>query len=161
MFGYGLSKKREDEGRDSVAGREKLRKWHESCWKLTWYTISSGLALLVAWGEPWFTDSRYFWLGCTQLPCDLYVSKGLLLFYCVQIGFYIQVRSPLANRRLLVVSCDLSLWEHCCMHGWSADILSLRRCVQSAGTCAFKYVAISRFLSNTVERQSSFERLRS
>lgn len=39
----------------------------------------------------WFTDSRYWWLGCTRFPpCNLPVSRGLLLFYCAETGFYLQ-----------------------------------------------------------------------
>lgn len=92
LFAASRTKKDDSGGKDSYEGRERLRKWHESCWKMTVYTILTALALAVSYGEPWFSDSRHFWLGCTRLPCDLYVSKGLLLFYCVEIGFYIQVR---------------------------------------------------------------------
>ncbi len=39
----------------------------------------------------WFTDSRYWWLGCTHFPpCNLPVSRGVLLFYCAETGFYLQ-----------------------------------------------------------------------
>jgi hypothetical protein len=41
--------------------------------------------------QVWFTDSRYWWLGCTKFPpCNLPVSRGVLLFYCAETGFYIQ-----------------------------------------------------------------------
>jgi hypothetical protein len=69
---------------------EKLKKWKESCWKLTIYISFTLLALAVSYNEPWFTDTRHFWIGCTRLPCDLFVSKKLLLFYCVETGFYMQ-----------------------------------------------------------------------
>jgi ceramide synthetase len=68
----------------------KLMKWKESCWKLTIFTLFTLLALAVSHDEPWFTDTKHFWIGCTQLPCELFVSKKLLLFYCVETGFYIQ-----------------------------------------------------------------------
>ena len=69
---------------------DRIRKWMESCWKLTIYIAFTLLALAVSYGEPWFTDTTYFWKGCTRLPCDLFVSKRVLLFYCVETGFYIQ-----------------------------------------------------------------------
>ncbi len=34
---------------------------------------------------------RYFWLGCNKFPpCNLSVSKGVLLFYAIETGFYAQ-----------------------------------------------------------------------
>ncbi|PNH12629.1 ASC1-like protein 1 [Tetrabaena socialis] len=55
------------------------------------YIAFTTLALVVCWGEVWFTDSRYWWLGCTRFPpCNLPVSRGLLLFYCAETGFYLQ-----------------------------------------------------------------------
>ncbi|GLC47300.1 hypothetical protein PLESTB_001742600 [Pleodorina starrii] len=69
----------------------KLRKWNESCWKMTVYIAFTALAFAVCWGEVWFTDSRYWWLGCTRFPpCNLPVSRGVLLFYCAETGFYLQ-----------------------------------------------------------------------
>ena len=38
-----------------------------------------------------FTDTRLLWLGCTQFPpCNLPVSRSVLLLYCAQTGFYLQ-----------------------------------------------------------------------
>ena len=55
----------------------KLQKWTESCWKLTVYVIFTVLAFLVSYKEVWFTDTRYFWLGCNHFhPCNLFVTKG-------------------------------------------------------------------------------------
>jgi hypothetical protein len=68
----------------------KMKKWKESCWKLTIYIVFTLLALAVSYNEVWFTDTKHFWIGCTKLPCELFVSKKLLLFYCVETGFYIQ-----------------------------------------------------------------------
>jgi hypothetical protein len=35
--------------------------------------------------------SRYFWLGCNHFPpCNLGVSRGVLLFYTIETGFYVQ-----------------------------------------------------------------------
>lgn len=41
--------------------------------------------------HPACTACRHFWLGCNHFPpCNLSVSKGVLLFYTVETGFYIQ-----------------------------------------------------------------------
>lgn len=82
----GKHKKKEGEG----SLEEVMKKWNESSWKTVVYIVVTSLALAVSYQEPWFYDTKYMWDGCTQLPCDLYVSKGSLLFYCVEIGFYIQ-----------------------------------------------------------------------
>jgi hypothetical protein len=55
------------------------------------YIIFTSLAFLVSYKEVWFYDTRYLWLGCTHFPpCNLYVNHKVLLFYCVQTGFYLQ-----------------------------------------------------------------------
>ncbi|EFJ44272.1 hypothetical protein VOLCADRAFT_106486 [Volvox carteri f. nagariensis] len=76
---------------DEQEQARKLRKWNESCWKMTVYIAFTALAFAVCWGEIWFTDSRYWWLGCSRFPpCNLPVSRGVLLFYCAETGFYLQ-----------------------------------------------------------------------
>ncbi|KAG2429637.1 hypothetical protein HXX76_010867 [Chlamydomonas incerta] len=88
-MGFGDPKKTDK--RMDEAAKAKMRKWCESCWKMTIYIAFTTLALVVCWGEVWFTDSRYWWLGCTRFPpCNLPVSRGLLLFYCAETGFYLQ-----------------------------------------------------------------------
>ena len=38
-----------------------------------------------------FTDTRYFWLGCTEFPpCNYEVSRGLRLLYALELGYYLQ-----------------------------------------------------------------------
>ena len=44
------------------------------------------------------TDSRHFWLGCTKLPCDFPISQGLQLLYCAEMGYYLQVTLPAAQK---------------------------------------------------------------
>lgn len=39
------------------------------------------------------TDTKYYWLGCTKLPCNFAITKGLWLLYCAQMGYYLQVPS--------------------------------------------------------------------
>lgn len=82
--------KRPDEVDKPEVAADRFKKWNESCWKLTVFSLFTSLALAVSYGEPWLYDTKYYWLGCTKLPCDFFVSKKLLLFYCVETGFYIQ-----------------------------------------------------------------------
>ncbi|GIL87382.1 hypothetical protein Vretimale_1689 [Volvox reticuliferus] len=87
----GSDPKKTDVAVDEKERANKLRKWNESCWKMTVYIAFTTLAIAVSWGEVWFTDSRYWWLGCTRFPpCNLPVSRGVLLFYCAEAGFYLQ-----------------------------------------------------------------------
>ena len=58
---------------------EKLRKWNESSWKMTVYVIFTVLAFVVSFREKWFSDTRFFWLGCTHFPpCNMFVTKGMM-----------------------------------------------------------------------------------
>ncbi|KAJ9516876.1 hypothetical protein QJQ45_027273, partial [Haematococcus lacustris] len=75
----------------SKVQEERVRKWNESCWKLTIYILFTSIAISISIGEPWFWDTRYFWVGCSHFPpCNLLVTPGMLLFYCMQTGFYVQ-----------------------------------------------------------------------
>lgn len=70
---------------------DRLRKWCESMWKMSIYILFTTMAYLVARGNVWFADTRHYWLGCSKFPpCNLSVDKGVLLFYCVETGFYLQ-----------------------------------------------------------------------
>mmetsp|Transcript_7478 Transcript_7478/g.19933 ORF Transcript_7478/g.19933 Transcript_7478/m.19933 type:complete len:322 (+) Transcript_7478:128-1093(+) len=70
---------------------EWLRKFIESSWKLTIFITFTITAFLVSYGETWFYDTRFYWLGCNHFPpCNLTVSKGVLFFYALETGFYIQ-----------------------------------------------------------------------
>eukprot|EP00775_Hariotina_reticulata_P007298 gene7298-7511_t len=69
---------------------DKLVKWNESCWKLVVYTFFSATAFLVTFREPFFADPYYFWTDANAFPLNYYVPLKTLLFYCVEIGFYIQ-----------------------------------------------------------------------
>ena len=75
-----------------------------------------------------FTDTRYFWLGCTEFPpCNYEVSRGLRLLYALELGYYIQVRRRagsdctsvalrLENQRALrSVISSLSLRQTACL----------------------------------------------
>ena len=78
---------------------------------------------------------RYFWLGCNHFPpCNLSVSKGVLFFYAVETGFYMQsihfllfheVRHPLSSNivhpllhRYAFIHCDISPQRHAHGRHW-------------------------------------------
>ena len=48
---------------DIIDNRKKLVKFKESSWKGVYFLTAEILALLVTHGEPWFTDTKYFWIG--------------------------------------------------------------------------------------------------
>mmetsp|Transcript_10181 Transcript_10181/g.21773 ORF Transcript_10181/g.21773 Transcript_10181/m.21773 type:complete len:318 (-) Transcript_10181:652-1605(-) len=76
---------------DAKVDPERMRKWNESFWKLCCFSSFTTMALLVSHTEKWFWDTRYYWLGCSHFPpCNMIVSKGVLLFYCIETGFYLQ-----------------------------------------------------------------------
>lgn len=43
--------------------RKKLRKFKESAWKCIYYLAAELLVLSVTYNEPWFTNTRFFWVG--------------------------------------------------------------------------------------------------
>ena len=43
--------------------RKKIHKFKESAWKCVYYFSAEVLAISVTYGEPWFTDTSYFWVG--------------------------------------------------------------------------------------------------
>eukprot|EP00798_Chlamydomonas_sp_ICE-L_P010767 gene10767-17854_t len=90
---------------DAIVEPEKIRKFNESIWKMTVYIVFSLVAFLAAYKEPWFLDTRFAWKGCTKFPpcniqellvgtCITLVSPleviSVLLFYCIETGFYLQ-----------------------------------------------------------------------
>lgn len=44
-------------------GRKKIKKFKESAWKCVYFLSGELLALSVTYNEPWFTNTRYFWVG--------------------------------------------------------------------------------------------------
>ncbi|GAA0139113.1 transferase [Lithospermum erythrorhizon] len=42
---------------------KKIRKFKESAWKCVYYLSAEIIALLVTYNEPWFTQTKYFWVG--------------------------------------------------------------------------------------------------
>lgn len=43
--------------------RRKINKFKESAWKCVYFLSGELLALSVTYNEPWFTSTRYFWVG--------------------------------------------------------------------------------------------------
>ncbi|XP_062175297.1 ceramide synthase 1 LOH3-like isoform X2 [Alnus glutinosa] len=43
--------------------RKKIRKFKESAWKCIYFLSAELLALYVTHNEPWFSNTRYFWVG--------------------------------------------------------------------------------------------------
>ncbi|CAK9157359.1 unnamed protein product [Ilex paraguariensis] len=43
--------------------RKKFRKFKESAWKCVYYLSAEFLALAVIYDEPWFSKTKYFWVG--------------------------------------------------------------------------------------------------
>jgi ceramide synthetase len=73
-------------GSDSA---KKMSKWNESCWKMTAFGILAITGLVVAWDEPWFSDTKHFWVGCTDFPCNHHSGRDIRWFYSMEMGFYI------------------------------------------------------------------------
>jgi len=43
-------------------GRKKISKFKESAWKCIYFLSAEIFALSVTYDEPWFTDTKYFWI---------------------------------------------------------------------------------------------------
>lgn len=43
--------------------KKKIRKFKESAWKCIYYLSAEFLALCVTYDEPWFTNTKFFWIG--------------------------------------------------------------------------------------------------
>jgi len=43
--------------------RKKIRKFKESAWKCVYFVSAEIFALSVTYNEPWFTKTKYFWVG--------------------------------------------------------------------------------------------------
>lgn len=61
IAGFSLSSKLSEEEID--ANKKKLIKFKESSWKCVYYLSAEMLALAVTYNEPWFRNTKYFWVG--------------------------------------------------------------------------------------------------
>lgn len=70
-------------------GKKKLRKFKESAWKCVYYLSAEFFALAVTYNEPWFTNTKYFWVGPgDQVWPDQKVKMKLQALYMFAAGFY-------------------------------------------------------------------------
>ncbi|XP_073219876.1 ASC1-like protein isoform X2 [Cicer arietinum] len=69
--------------------RKRINKFKESAWKCIYYLSAEVLALSVTYDEPWFTNTRYFWVGPgSQLWPDQKIKLKLKALYMYAAGFY-------------------------------------------------------------------------
>ncbi|KAL9225822.1 hypothetical protein vseg_001703 [Gypsophila vaccaria] len=69
--------------------KKKLRKFKESAWKCVYYLSAEILAVSVTYNEPWFTNTRNFWVGPgEQIWPDLKMKMKLKGLYMYVAGFY-------------------------------------------------------------------------
>ncbi|CAN4124701.1 unnamed protein product [Withania somnifera] len=69
--------------------RKKIRKFKESAWKCIYFLSAEVFALSVTYNEPWFTNTKYFWVGPGDQvwPDQMYKFK-LKALYMYAGGFY-------------------------------------------------------------------------
>ncbi|KAM6548256.1 hypothetical protein CsatB_019932 [Cannabis sativa] len=69
--------------------RKRIRKFKESAWKCIYYLSAEVLALYVTYDEPWFTNTRNFWVGPgNQVWPDQKIKLKLKGLYLYTGGFY-------------------------------------------------------------------------
>ncbi|KAJ4973597.1 hypothetical protein NE237_006771 [Protea cynaroides] len=67
----------------------KIKKFKESAWKCIYYLSAEILAISVTYDEPWFTNTKYFWVGPgDQVWPDLKIKLKLKGLYMYTAGFY-------------------------------------------------------------------------
>ncbi|KAG0495801.1 hypothetical protein HPP92_000465 [Vanilla planifolia] len=69
--------------------RKRIRKFKESAWKCIYFLSGELLALYVTYDEPWFTNTRFFWVGPgEQVWPDQKIKLKLKAVYMYAAGFY-------------------------------------------------------------------------
>ncbi|KAL5553569.1 hypothetical protein UlMin_040970 [Ulmus minor] len=69
--------------------RKRIRKFKESAWKCIYFLSAEILVLSVTYDEPWFTDTKYFWVGPgSQVWPDQKIKLKLKGVYMYCAGFY-------------------------------------------------------------------------
>ncbi|ONK69418.1 uncharacterized protein A4U43_C05F22690 [Asparagus officinalis] len=70
-------------------GRKKIKKFKESAWKFVYFLTGELLSLSVTYNEPWFENTRYFWVGPgDQVWPDQKIKLKLKGVYMYAAGFY-------------------------------------------------------------------------
>ncbi|KAA8529273.1 hypothetical protein F0562_033928 [Nyssa sinensis] len=74
---------------DTYARRKKIRKFKESAWKCIYFLSAEFLALSVTYDEPWFTNTKCFWVGPgNQVWPEQKIKLKLKGMYMYAAGFY-------------------------------------------------------------------------
>lgn len=69
--------------------KRKIEKFKESAWKCIYYLSAEILAIAVTYNEPWFKDTKYFWIGPgDQVWPDQTYKLKLKGLYMYTGGFY-------------------------------------------------------------------------
>ncbi|KAG8652306.1 hypothetical protein MANES_06G077800v8 [Manihot esculenta] len=74
---------------ESDERRKKIRKFKESAWKCIYFLSGEILILAVTCNEPWFTNTKFFWVGPgSQAWPDQKMKLKLKAVYMYAAGFY-------------------------------------------------------------------------
>ncbi|KAI4373319.1 hypothetical protein MLD38_011455 [Melastoma candidum] len=74
---------------DSADTKKKVKKFKESAWKCIYFLSAELLALYVTYDEPWFTKTKYYWVGPgDQVWPDQKIKLKLKGVYMYAAGFY-------------------------------------------------------------------------
>ncbi|KAF0893950.1 hypothetical protein E2562_033369 [Oryza meyeriana var. granulata] len=74
---------------DTDESRKKINKFKESAWKFVYFLSAELLSLSVTYNEPWFKNTRYFWVGPgEQIWPDQKTKLKLKAVYMFAAGFY-------------------------------------------------------------------------
>ncbi|XP_075485094.1 ASC1-like protein isoform X1 [Primulina tabacum] len=85
IFGKGMQVVKNE----SQQQKKKVHKFKESAWKCIYYLSAEILALSVTHDEPWFKNTKYFWLGPgNQTWPDQKYKMKLKALYMYAGGFY-------------------------------------------------------------------------
>ncbi|TKY69466.1 LAG1 longevity assurance-like 3 [Spatholobus suberectus] len=69
--------------------KKKISKFKESAWKCVYFLSAEIFALVITYDEPWFTNTRYFWVGPgSQIWPDQKIKLKLKGLYMYAAGFY-------------------------------------------------------------------------
>ncbi|XP_048330413.1 ceramide synthase 1 LOH3 isoform X2 [Ziziphus jujuba] len=69
--------------------RKKINKFKESAWKFVYFLSAELLAVSITYNEPWFTNTKYFWVGPgNQVWPDQKIKLKLKGLYMYAAGFY-------------------------------------------------------------------------
>ncbi|XP_010927981.1 ASC1-like protein 1 isoform X1 [Elaeis guineensis] len=84
-----LAKRLIGKGLETNERRKKIKKFQESAWKCVFFLSEELLSLSVTYNEPWFKNTRYFWVGPgEQVWPDQKIKFKLKAVYMYAAGFY-------------------------------------------------------------------------